>query len=270
MDEYLRANQKLWNEWTEEHEKSSFYDLEGFKAGQERLKSIELEEVGNVRGKRLLHLQCHFGLDTLAWARHGALVTGADLSDESIALAQSLSRELNLPAKFVCSDILTLPDVLDDQFDIVFTSYGVLHWLRDLGRWAQVIAHFLTPGGFFYIVEDHPFMRVFSSDPEQGIKVDNPYFFSEEPYQAETQGSYATNFQGEKRAYYMWDHSLGEVIDSLIEAGLRIEYLHEFPFALRAKFPTMVKGEDGYWRFTREHNMIPLLFSLKASKAISS
>jgi SAM-dependent methyltransferase len=268
MDEYLRANQNLWNEWTAEHEKSPFYDLQGFKAGRERLKSIELEEVRNVRGKKLLHLQCHFGLDTLAWARHGAIVTGVDLSDQSIALAQDVSRELNIPAQFLCSDILALPEVLDDQFDIVFTSYGILHWLPDLKRWAEVIAHFLKPGGYFYIVEDHPFMRVFGSDAEQGIKVDNPYFFSEEPYQAETSGSYATDFEGEKRTYYLWDHSLGEVISSLIDSGLRIEFLHEFPFALRAKFPSMVKGEDGYWRFTREHNMIPLLFSLKASKPV--
>jgi SAM-dependent methyltransferase len=267
MDEYLKANQKLWNEWTGEHENSPYYNLEGFKAGRERLKSIELEEVGNVRDKTLLHLQCHFGLDTLAWARHGAIVTGVDLSDQSIALAQTLSQELNIRARFICSDILTLPDVLDHRFDIVFTSYGILHWLRDLRRWAQVIAHFLDPGGFFYIVEDHPFMRVFSSDPVQGIKVDNPYFFTEEPYRAETTGSYATDFEGEKRSYYMWDHSLGEVINSLIEAGLWIEFLHEFPFALRAKFPTMVQGEDGYWRFTRQHNMVPLLFSLKASKS---
>ncbi len=266
MDEILKANQKLWNEWTAEHEKSPFYDVEGFKAGKERLHSIELEEVGAVHDKSLLHLQCHFGLDTLAWARHGAQATGVDLSNESIALAQSLSKELNIPAQFVCSDVLALSDNIQGQFDIMFTSYGILHWLRDLRRWAEVIAHFLKPGGFFYIVDDHPFMRVFSSDPEQGIKVDNPYFFSAEPYKAETEGSYATDFVGEKRTYYLWDHSLGEVINSLIGAGLRIEFLHEFPFALRAKFPTMVKGEDGNWRFRREHNMIPLLFSLKASK----
>lgn len=266
MDEFLQANQKLWNEWTTEHEKSPFYDVEGFKAGKERLKSIELQEVGDVRGKSLLHLQCHFGLDTLAWARHGATVTGVDLSTDSIALAHSLSEELKIPATFVCSDVLTLPENLHGQFDIVFTSYGILHWLRDLQRWAQVIHHFLKPGGLFYIVEDHPFMRVFTADPEQGVRVANPYFFAEEPYEAETTGSYATNFEGEKRTYYMWDHSLGEVINSILGVGLQIEYLHEFPFALRAKFPTMVKGEDGYWRFTREHNMIPLLFSLKANK----
>ena len=266
MDEYLMANQKLWNEWTAEHENSPFYNVGGFKAGKERLKSIELEEVGDVHGKTMLHLQCHFGLDSLAWARHGAIVTGVDLSNESITLAHSLSEELKIPATFICSDILTLPENLQGQFDIVFTSYGILHWLRDLKRWAQVIDHFLKPGGFFYIVEDHPFMRVFSSDPELGIKVDNPYFFSEEPYRAESTGSYATNFEGEKRTYFLWDHSLGEVINSIIDVGLRIEFVHEFPFALRAKFPTMVRGDDGYWRFTREHNMIPLLFSLKAHK----
>lgn len=266
MDEYLKANQNLWNAWTEEHEKSPFYNLEGFKAGQERLKSIELKEVGDVRGKSLLHLQCHFGMDTLAWARHGAQVTGVDLSNESIELARSLSRELNIPAEFVCSDILTLPDNLQGQFDIVFTSYGVLHWLRDLKQWAQIIDHFLKPGGFFYIVEDHPFMRVFSSDPQRGVVPDNPYFFSEEPYKAETAGTYATNFEGKKRTYYMWDHSIGEVINSLIDTGLRIEFLHEFDFHLRDKFGNMVKGEDGYWRFPPEFSMIPLLFSLKASK----
>jgi SAM-dependent methyltransferase len=266
MDEYLKANQKLWNEWTTDHEKSALYNLEGFKAGKERLKSIELEEVGEVSVKLLLHVQCHFGLDTLAWARHGAIVTGTDLSTESISLARSLSEELNIPANFVCCDVLTLREHLQGQFDIVFTSYGILHWLRDLKRWAKVIDHFLKPGGFFYIVEDHPFMRVFTSDPEQGIKVDNPYFFSEEPYKAETEGSYATNFVGEKRTYYMWDHSMSEIINSIIGVGLRIEFLHEFPFALRAKFSNMVEGEDGYWRFTREHNMVPLLFSLKASQ----
>lgn len=266
MDEILKANQQLWNEWTAEHEKSAFYDVEGFKAGKERLKIIELEEVGDVRGKSMLHLQCHFGLDTLAWARHGAIVTGVDLSTDSIALAQSLSRELNIPATFVSSDILTLPDHLQGQFDIVFTSYGILHWLRDLKRWGQIIHHFLKPGGFFYIVEDHPFMRVFSSDSERGIIPDNPYFFTEEPYKAETEGTYATDFQGEKRTYYMWDHSLGEVINSLIDAGLRIEYLHEFQFTLRQKFRNMIQREDGYWRFPPEFSMIPLLFSLKASK----
>ena len=145
MDEHLQANQKLWDQWTVEHEQSPFYDVPGFKAGRDRLRSIELAEVGDVSGQSLLHLQCHFGLDTLAWARRGAIVTGVDLSEKSIALARSLSRELNIPAAFVCSDIYRLPDVLSGEFDIVFTSYGVLHWLRDLPQWGKIIAHFLKP-----------------------------------------------------------------------------------------------------------------------------
>ena len=126
MDEYLQANRALWDQWTVEHKPSPFYDLAGFRAGRDRLRSIELSEVGDVTGKTLLHLQCHFGMDTLAWARRGAIVTGVDFSEQSIALARSLSQELQIPARFYCADIYRLPDVLDDQFDIVFTSYGVL------------------------------------------------------------------------------------------------------------------------------------------------
>src|SRR5262245_1692577 len=110
MDDYLKANQNLWDQWTIEHEKSPFYDVEGFRAGKDRLRSIELSELGNVAGKSLLHLQCHFGLDTLAWARRGGLVTGVDLSGKSIELARSLSAELNLPAQFYCTDIYQLPE----------------------------------------------------------------------------------------------------------------------------------------------------------------
>ena len=137
MDKFLSTNQKLLDQWTAEHEKSPFYDLEGFKRGKDRLHSIELSELGNVSGKSLLHLQCHFGMDTLAWARRGAIVTGMDLSEKSIELARSLSEELNIPAKFICSDIYQLPENLSGEFDIVFTSYGVLHWLKDLRQWAK-------------------------------------------------------------------------------------------------------------------------------------
>ncbi|HEX2620451.1 MAG TPA: class I SAM-dependent methyltransferase, partial [Phototrophicaceae bacterium] len=181
MDEYLWANRNLWDKWTDEHEKSPFYDLEGFRAGKDRLRSIELEELGDVSGKSLLHLQCHFGMDTLAWARRGAVVTGVDFSPQSIDLARALSKELQIPAEFCCSDIEHLPDTLSCQFDIVFTSYGVLHWLRDLKRWGEVINHFLKPGGIFYIVEDHPFMRVFAANSDPELKVKNRYYFSEQP-----------------------------------------------------------------------------------------
>lgn len=268
MNDYLQANQKLWDQWTDEHTTSAFYDLSGFRAGKDRLRSIELAELGDVAGKSLLHLQCHFGMDTLAWARRGATVTGVDLSEKSIALARALSHELAIPAQFHCSDIYQLPDQLSGEFDIVFTSYGVLHWLADLRRWGEIIAHFLKPNGIFYIVEDHPFFRVFTTKATSELKVHNPYFFSATPDRLETTGSYATYNQGEAACYYIWNHSLSEVQNALIDAGLRIEFLHEFPYAARAKFPFMQQGPDGWWRLpAAQHGMIPFLFSLQARKS---
>ncbi|HEY5983700.1 MAG TPA: class I SAM-dependent methyltransferase [Anaerolineales bacterium] len=266
MDSFLQANRNLWDQWTHEHEASPFYDVAGFKAGRDRLRSIELTELGDVQGRSLLHLQCHFGLDTLAWARRGAVVTGTDLSEASISLARSLSEELALPAKFVACDLYDLPAHLTGEFDIVFTSYGVLHWLRDLHRWAQIVAHFLKPGGIFYIVEDHPTFRMFTTENGTDIKLDNPYFFSETPNRNEITGSYATDFRGDRREFFMWDHGLGEVVTSLIDAGLSIEYLHEFPYAARAKFPFMEQGADGWWRLPEKYVQIPFLFSLQARK----
>ncbi len=215
MDEYLQANRALWDQWTVEHKPSPFYDLAGFRAGRDRLRSIELSEVGDVTGKTLLHLQCHFGLDTLSWARRGAIVTGVDFSEQSIALARSLSQELKIPSRFYCSDIYRLPDVLDEQFDIVFTSYGVLHWLHDLRRWGEIIAGFLKPGGIFYIVEDHPFFRALRAGEDRVLKAERPYFFSDTPERLEATGSYATGNQGQDATYYIWNHSISEVLNAL-------------------------------------------------------
>lgn len=267
MKEYFQANKEDWDQLTALHENAPFYDLEGFKQGKDRLRSIELEELGDVAGKSLLHLQCHFGMDTMAWARRGAIVTGVDFSEEAITLARSLSADLDIPATFHCANIYQLPEVLPGTFDIVFTSYGVLHWLPDLKEWAGIIAHYLKPGGIFYIVEDHPFFRVFRSKPEGEFRPERAYFFDPEPEQYQRKGSYATEAEGEEaRTYYIWNHDLGEIINSLINAGLQIEFLHEFPFAARAKFPFMVQGEDGWWRLPERHGTIPFLFSLQARK----
>ena len=269
MENYLQANQIRWDQLTAEHETSSFYDLEGFKAGKDRLRSVELSELGDVAGRSLLHLQCHFGMDTMAWARRGAVATGMDFSPKAIALAKSLSEELKIPAEFYCSDIYKLPDVLTGEFDIVFTSYGVLHGLPDLKRWGEVIAHFLKPDGIFYIVEDHPFFRVFRPKPDGEFKAERSYFFSEEPQRIELKGSYATGDEGPSGVQYVWDHSLGEIVDALITAGLTIEFLHEFPFAARAKFPFMEQKEDSWWRLPpHQHGTIPFLFSLQARRTI--
>jgi SAM-dependent methyltransferase len=193
MDEYMGKNRELWDEITPIHVQSDFYDLEGFKNGRSSmLYPIEIEEVGDVGEKSLLHLQCHFGMDTLSWARLGAKVTGADFSEKAIEMARSLSKELNIEADFVLSNIYDLPKHLKGEFDIIYTSGGVLYWLPDLKRWGEIIAHFLKPGGFFYILEGHPFSCVFDdSQDATELKVKYSYFHIPEPTKWEPEGDYA-------------------------------------------------------------------------------
>lgn len=265
MDEYLENNKALWNEITPIHLMSEFYDVEGFKSGRCALKSIELEEMGDVSGKSLLHLQCHFGLDTLSWGRLGAKVTGTDFSEESIKTARQLSRETGIRADFICSDIYALPEVLKGEFDIVFTSYGVLAWISDLKKWAEIIAWFLKSGGFFYIAEIHPFLGIFDDTPNSTeLRVRLPYFRRDEPMRFEPQGDYAEPGLLVTKPSFEWPYPLSEIICSLTTAGLTIEYLHEFPGCCYKSLPFMIQGDDGWWHL--EGDRIPLSFSLKATK----
>ena len=264
MQEYINSNQKLWDRWTDLHEKSQMYDVAGFKADGSRLGRIEREELGDVEGKSLLHLQCHFGLDTLSWAGLGALVTGIDFSAKSITLARSLSQKLGVPATFVHSDIYDLLSNLTGQFDIVFTSHGVLWWLPDIAAWAKVVSHFLKPGGTFLVVDSHPFAAIFDNDHPTDLTVKYPYFPSPEPLRFEVQGSYAAADPDYEGVEYGWTHSMSEYVTSLFEAGLQIESLREFPFLSWQMFPFMEKGTDGYWRLPGHIAEIPLMFSLRA------
>ncbi|MDO8615960.1 MAG: methyltransferase domain-containing protein [Dehalococcoidia bacterium] len=268
MDEYFAANRRHWDELVPIHAGSSYYDAASFKAGQSKLKPVEREELGDVRGKTLLHLQCHFGLDTLSWAREGAIVTGADFSPKAIEAARALAAETATDARFVLSDLYSLPDRLDGQFDIVFTSYGALCWLPDLGRWAQVIAHFLKPGGVFYAVEFHAMAGTLEwGDQVQDLDVRYPYFPITEPLRFDDDGSYADRqARLENRVTYSWPHPPGEVVTTLAEAGLRIEFLHEFPFSIERFFPFMEERADGMLHLTKYDGSIPLMYSVKATK----
>lgn len=269
LEFFVGENRKLWNAWTGLHENSTFYNLAGFRAGGLSLRPIELAELApTVSGRSLLHLMCHFGLDTLSWARLGAEVTGVDLANDAIATARRIGHELGIRARFIESDVYRLPELLSDQFDIVFSSYGVLHWLPDLTRWAETIAQFLRPGGIFYLVEDHPFMRVFSAAASERLELANPYFFDDAPFRTESSRSYASDGElAESMPGYTWNHSIGELITALSAAGLAIRYVHEFDFAMRAKFSNMVRGDDGLWRLPAElRRSLPMLFSLRAVK----
>src|SRR2546422_9122572 len=180
MKEYFDTNRRHWDELVPLHMQTRFYDVDSFRAGASSLHALEIEEVGGVGGKSLLHLQCHFGLDTLSWARRGATVTGVDFSPAAIEAARGLALETGLDAQFVETDLYSLPDNLQGQFDIVYTSYGVVFWLPDVRRWAEVAARFVKPGGFFYIAEFHPFCAVFHNEGvNSDLEIRYPYFEGE-------------------------------------------------------------------------------------------
>jgi SAM-dependent methyltransferase len=273
MDPHVAANRALWDEWTPIHVRSAFYDVEGWKSGaRPDLYPLLVEEVGDVAGKDLLHLQCHFGLDTLAWVRRGARATGVDISERGIEAARRLSAETGLDATFVVSDVLELPSNLEGRdFDVVFTSLGALNWLPDVPRWAEVAAHFVRPGGFLYIAEAHPFAWVFDDDDTATeLRLRHHYWPSPEPLAFPNHGSYADpDAPVSEPVEYAWQHSMGEIITSLAAAGLRIEYLHEHPWVPWKMFPFMVEAEagSGVWRLPAPDDArLPLLFSLKATK----
>jgi SAM-dependent methyltransferase len=192
MDPFVAANRALWNEWTPIHVRSAFYDVDGWRSGRRDLLPLLVDEVGDVAGKDLLHLQCHFGLDTLSWARRGARATGVDFSERAIEQARDLAAATGLDARFVVSDVVELPASLEGDFDVVFTSLGVLSWLPDVPRWAEVVAHFVRPGGFFYIAEAHPFAWAFDDeDTATELRLRYHYWPSQEPLVFSDTESYA-------------------------------------------------------------------------------
>jgi SAM-dependent methyltransferase len=271
MDEYMKANQELWNTWARYHVTSDFYDVAGFKAGVSRrrrgLDDLEVSLLGDVTGKSLLHLQCHFGLDTIAWARRGAVVTGVDFSEEAIAAARKLAGEVGVAARFVYSDVYDLPANLEGQFDVVFTSHGVLGWLPDLARWGRVISHFLKPGGTFCVIEGHPFGLIFDdrrTDAE--LRLLYRYFNGPAPIREERDGSYAVPDAPIRSVEHIWLHTMADVIGALLRAGLRITSFEEYPFVGWAMFPWLEQREDGSWQFPGGEGKLPLMFSLTATR----
>jgi SAM-dependent methyltransferase len=275
MREELELNRSHWDEATRLHTQGDVYGLEAFRTGQCRLHRVEVEEVGHVRGKTLLHLQCHFGLDTLSWARRGAAVTGVDFSSEAIGVAERLTAETNLPAKFVCSDLYAAANLIEPgAFDIVYTSYGVLNWLPDLGPWAALIARSLKPDGFFYIVEAHPTARMFPMDEDmQKAGTFRPFF----SYFHESTGirwppgaDYANWTTQHTVGAHEWQHTMADIVNALLAAGLSLDWLHEHPFCAWE----VVAGCEVVERFSATHAyygrppsepQLPLLFSLRAS-----
>lgn len=259
MNKYHELNRQGWNRRTDAHFDHPGYHVKEFLAGRISLHPLELKEVGDVTGKRLLHLQCHFGLDTLSWARKGAIVTGIDISDRSIERANELKEKTGLEARFIRSDLFDLPDVLDDEFDIVYSSYGVTWWMSDITRWGQVAARYVKKGGFFYIAEDHPVGNMLDAEK----KIAEPYFHQPEAEYYKDEADYcAKDLIVEE---YGWRWPIGDIVTALAKAGLTIEFLHEFPFCVYDAWPTFVK--DGvWWYYPDRKDDVPMTYSIKARK----
>jgi len=254
--DYLEINKEAWNKRTEIHVKSKFYDVDGFLKGKNVLNEIEINELGDVKGKTLLHLQCHFGLDTLSWARLGAKVTGVDLSSTAIETAKKLTLNTGLEADFICSDIYSFGETSTEKYDIVFTSYGAVCWIPDLEKWAETIAKNLKPGGTFYIAEFHPFYDIFSG---------YPYFYNQQPI-IEKEGTYTENDNGEKSEIACWSHPISEVVNSLLKAGIQIILFNEYSYSPYNCFEGMIEREKGKFYLTHKGEDIPLVYTIKGIK----
>ena len=270
LDPHREANWLNWEDRVPIHLTAQEY--EDFKADAgniSRVVEFDSEELGDVRGKSLLHLQCHIGRDTLSWAKLGASVTGVDFSPRAIEAARKLSEASGVPGRFIESELYDAPTALNEQFDIVYTGVGAINWLPDIRRWAGVVAGFLKPEGVFYIREGHPVMWSLDYEREdEQLVIGYPYFETAEPMRFDDED---TTYMGDgskldHATIFVWNHGLGEIVSALIDVGLRIESLKEYQFCDWQSFPKMLQGDDGLWRMPEHAERLPLMYSLRAVK----
>ncbi len=266
----MRANLAMWDERVPIHVGSEMYANEEFKRGGLTIADYELEEVGDLRGKTLVHLQCHFGQDTSSWARAGAKsVTGLDFSPAAVKAANKLASDIGIDAKFVESDVYDALETLPDApYDIVYTGRGALIWLPDLPRWAQIVTALLKPGGLFYIREHHPFPYIFDEDPAVASPRLKYHYFNDEALHDNTPGSY-TDLEAKttKNESYEWTHTIGELITALADAGLVVDLMKERDAIGYQSLGALVQGDDGMWRMPGDlHGSLPLEYTLRARK----
>jgi SAM-dependent methyltransferase len=262
MNNYLDLNKESWNRRTDVHINSEFYNIEAFLEGKTSLNDIELQLLGEINGKNILHLQCHFGQDSISLARLGANVTAIDLSDIAIERANSFAEKTQTNVEFICTNIYDLPTRLNKQFDIVFTSYGVIGWLPDLDKWAKVISHFLKPNGKLVFVEFHPFLWAYDDDFE---KIAYNYFNAGPIVEYES-GTYADRNAPINGQYVVWNHPTSEVLNSLISNGLEINLFNETDYSPYNCFRNTIEFEPNKFRIKYFDNKIPMVFSIVATK----
>lgn len=262
----MAVNLRKWNESVPLHFASETYDVPSFLKGTSTLEPLELVELGPVRGCTLLHLQCHFGLDTLSWARLGARVTGIDYSGTAVQQALRLARSVGIEARFLRSNLYSLPKVLEGTFDVVYTGKGAYCWLPDLDRWARIVARYLRPGGRFFLLEDHPVAELFSNENSSTRLELTGTYFGERPVREVYDGTYATNAKMRNRVSYLWTHPVYRTLTALLDAGLVLESFREYPYSYWRRFRLMTEDREGYWHLKGEDGRIPLMWSVRARK----
>lgn len=259
--DFFEINRILWNQRAEIHVDTEFYDMKGFRAGNTSLKKIELDLLGDITDKDILHLQCHFGQDTLSLARMGANVTGLDLSEKAIETAQSISNELNITAEFICSNTLDADKNIDKKFDIIFTSYGAICWLPELNKWAKNISNLLKPNGKILVVEFHPAYTMFADD-FSGVEYG---YFNKGELVDEFEGTYADKNSTVQQKSVWWNHSIADVQTALLNYGFRITHFSEYDYSPYNIFEPAVKTENG-WQVKGMEGKIPFVYAIEAIK----
>ena len=260
-------NRAMWDAKTPAHLLSPVYDVDGFKAGATSLQPREIADLGDVTGRRLAHLQCHIGLDTLSWARLGASVTGLDFSAAAVSAAEALAVEVGLEARFVCADLYDAVDTLGrESFDIVYTGVGALCWLPDIAGWARTVRDLLASGGELYLFEFHPLEWVLEASGD-GVRLGYDYFTPSQGYTEGGAVDYADSSAGRDHPTVQWNHPLGEVVTSLAQAGLRIDSLDELDCEILPRFPGMTPTGEGMFRMGPSSPSLPLMYVLRASLA---
>jgi len=269
MDEnqqYFEAIKHHWDVRAKYHVESKFYDVASFKQGATTLQAIELAELPSLKGKKLLHLQCHFGMDSISLARKGADVTAIDLSSESIEEAKKLSKELDVDVNFIECNVLEIDQVLDGQeYDVIFTSYGVLCWLPKLDGWAQQIYKHLKPGGMFYIAEFHPVLWIFDENTKS---IAYSYFNQKDPYKEVVTETYGEQHSQVETTEYFWSHSLNDIFSALINEGLRIDSFKEYDYSPFKCFDTLEERKKGEYMLKINNISMPCIFSMQCSKPL--
>lgn len=261
MHPLVAKNLLYWDHLVGLHVPSAFYDVEGFVAGRRDLDPVVTEALGDVAGKRVLHLQCHFGMDTLALARRGAHVTGLDFSPNAIAAAQALAARMACDAHFVVADVLTAD--LGERFDLVFSSWGAIGWLPDLRQWAATVARHLAPGGRFVLVEGHPILWMMGETYPPAVTY--PYAVGAPIVEEAKDGTYAAPGARVPHPNYGWNHALSEVIGVLLAEGLRLVRFEEGDRLPWEPWPGMTKDGE-YWRFADGVVAFPLSMTIEVVK----